>query len=53
MLHSISADLENELMVYLKIFLFLYADDTILLAETSNDLQKSLDNFANYCREWK
>ena len=50
---SISSDLETELMVCLKIILFLYADDTILIAESSSDLQKSLNNFSIYCTQWK
>lgn len=52
-LESISNDVENELMVYIKILLFLYADDTILLSESSKDLQNMLDNFAEYCEHWK
>ena len=36
---SINSDIENEWSVYLKKFLLLYADDTILLAESSDDLQ--------------
>ena len=35
---SINSDIENEWSVYLKKFL-LYADDTILLEESSDDLQ--------------
>lgn len=37
-------------MVYLKILLFLYADDTILLSESSKDVQLMLDTFANYVK---
>ena len=51
-LKSISYDLENELTVFLKIFLLLYADDTVLLSENSNDLQSMLNEFYNYCTEW-
>jgi hypothetical protein len=36
---SINSDIENEWSVYLKKFLLLYADDTILLEESSDDLQ--------------
>ena len=52
-LESISCDIENELTIYLKILLFLYADDTILLSESSKDLQFMLDTFSNYCENWK
>ena len=30
----------------------MYADDTILLSETREDLQKQLDVFQNYCKLW-
>ena len=52
-LETISLDLENELDVYLKIFLFLYADDTVLLSDSSTELQILLNKFANYCHNWK
>jgi hypothetical protein len=38
-LKSITDELENELEIYLKIFVMLYADDTLLLAESAEDLQ--------------
>jgi hypothetical protein len=38
-LQTISDELENNLDIYLKLFILLYADDTALLAETANDLQ--------------
>lgn len=50
---SISSDLENELMVYFKIFLLLYADDTVLLSENSDDLQEILNTFVEYCDKWQ
>ena len=31
----------------------LYANDTVILAEKSDDLQNSLDLFCEYCRVWK
>ena len=51
--HSISLDIENELDVYLKIFLLLYADDTILLAETKEVLHVLMNKFFDYCKKWK
>ena len=38
-LQTISDEIENNLDIYLKLFILLYADDTALLAETANDLQ--------------
>ena len=52
-IQSISSDLENELTVYLKIFLLLYADDTVLLSENSHDLQEVINAFVEYCEKWQ
>jgi hypothetical protein len=40
---TISQDIENIMNVYMNIFLLLYADDTVLMAETPEDLQKQLN----------
>jgi hypothetical protein len=42
---SISSELEAQLEIYLKIFALLYADDTVLMSETSDGLQTLLNNF--------
>jgi hypothetical protein len=39
--------------VFLKLFVLLYADDTILLAETETDLQAALDATETYCKQWE
>jgi hypothetical protein len=31
----------------------LYADDTVLMAESSADLQNQLNSFEDYCSIWK
>ena len=36
-----------------KSFLFLYADDIMIFAETSDGLQKGLDILKDYCTRWK
>ena len=36
-----------------KLFILLYADDTIILSNTAAGLQKSLNDLKNYCTEWK
>ena len=36
-----------------KLFILLYADDTIILSNTVAGLQKSLNDLKNYCTEWK
>jgi hypothetical protein len=52
-LQTISDEIENNLNIYLKLFMLLYAEDTALLAETANDLQAQLDAFYEYCSSWK
>ena len=37
----------------IKLFVLLYADDTVILGETAEDLQKSIDSFLKYCALWK
>ncbi|MEW8542106.1 MAG: reverse transcriptase family protein, partial [Candidatus Thiodiazotropha sp.] len=37
----------------LKLFLILYADDIVLLSESPEDLQRSLNMFHIYCDTWK
>ena len=41
-LESISSKLEAQLEIYLKKFALLYADDTVLMSETSDGLQTLL-----------
>ena len=36
-----------------KVFLLLYADDTVVLGNTDRDLQIALNEFNNYCQTWK
>ena len=50
---TISQDIENIMNVYMNIFLLLYADDTALMAETPEDLQKQLNIVHDYCLAWK
>ena len=52
-LQSVTDVLEKDLSVYLKLFVLLYADDTVLLAETPDDLQHQLHCFELYCKTWK
>ena len=52
-LKSISSELEAQLEIYLKIFTLLYADDTVLMSDTSDGLQTLLNNFYEYSKLWK
>ena len=50
-LTKLSFSLLKELNVYLKIFCLLYADDTIILAETPAQLLRALDALNSYCNK--
>ena len=39
-------------MLWLKLLLLLYADDTVIMSDCPIDFQRSLDAFNNYCNEW-
>ena len=39
--------------IYLKLFILLYADNTVLFSETPNDFQEALNCFKDYCHDWK
>ena len=49
----INDEKEEKLGIYLKLFVLLYADDTILLSDTFDDLQLQLNVFHDYCSFWK
>ena len=51
-LSKISDSISNELQMYLKIFCLLYADDTLILAESAKDLQEALKGLYTYCNKW-
>ena len=38
---------------HVRMFLLLYADDTVLISENRQDLQLGLDIVENYCNKWK
>ena len=44
---------EESIQMYIKLFLILYADDTALMNESSDGLQKTLYCFEKYCDLWK
>lgn len=43
----------NMMHAYLKIFILLYADDTVVISETASSLQRELNIYAQYCDKWK
>ena len=52
-LKSITEDFEGELDVYLKLFVLLYADDTVIMSESKEDMQNQLNVFNDFCKKWK
>ncbi len=42
-----------EFLVYVKLLVLLYADDTAVLADNQQNLQRNLDYFYEYCQQWK
>ena len=51
---GITCDVNNdEILIFLKIFVLLYADDTVIFSENETDLQHALDVFEDYCSEWR
>ena len=43
----------DDLVTYLKLFVILYADDTVVLAEDAQELQAALNGMYHYCQLWK
>ena len=43
----------EDVSIYLKILILLFADDTVLFAESDQELQYALDQFKEYCEEMK
>ena len=49
----ISSELDDLAYIYVKLFLLMYADDTVILSETSEGLQTALNFYSEYCNVWK
>jgi len=43
----------NDPNVFLKLFVLLYADDTVVFATSEETSIQSLNLFSNYCNQWK
>ena len=50
MINNISDDVLDS---YLKLFILLYADDTVLMSESVHGMQHMLNVFSDYCDTWK
>ena len=43
----------EDISIFLKIIVLLYADDTVILVSDPDSFQKCLDDFNDYCNDWK
>ena len=43
----------DDAFLFLKLLILLYADDTVIISESSEDLQYALSQFGEYYRTWK
>ena len=43
----------DDIEVFFKLYLLLYADDTVIFAETPEELQIALDTMLLYCNTWR
>ena len=42
----------EDIYIYLKIMILLYADDTVLFSDSESDMKHSLEMFDLYCKTW-
>ena len=43
----------DDIAVYFKLYVMLYADDTIIVSDNAESFQFCLDTFHTYCVDWK
>ena len=46
-------DTNDEMLTLLRLYVLLYADDTIIMAESPNEMQLALNAVNDYCQTWK
>ena len=46
-------DTNDEILTLLRLYVLLYADDTIIMAESPNEMQLALNAVNDYCQTWK
>lgn len=52
--NGVKCDFDSEdIVVFLKLLILLYADDTVLFSDNETDLQHALFVFEEYCQRWK
>ena len=49
-LQGITLDItDNEIMIYMRLFTLLYADDTVLMTDRPEEMQNCFNAFSSYC----
>ena len=48
-----SSEFDDTVYLYVKLFILLYADDTVILSDSSGGLQTALNLYSQYCAIWK
>ena len=51
-LKQLDEKIHADIDVFMRLYVLLYADDTIILAETAEDLQQALHSLNDYCNKW-
>ena len=44
---------DDAILIYFKLFILLYADDTVIFGDSAENLQEALNSFKEYCNIWK
>ena len=44
---------DDEILIFYKLLILLYADDTVIFSDDASELQKALNVFQEYCTKWK
>ena len=45
--------LKMNFYLYVKLVVLLYADNTVIISESADDLQHAYNEFYTYCNQWK
>jgi len=48
-----NTDFNSNINTYLKLYILLYADDTVIVSHSADDLQRALNAYETYCNTWK
>ena len=52
-IECLSSEFDDTVYLYVKLFILLYAYDTVILSDSSEGLQTALNLYSQYCAIWK